>query len=60
MREKQYAERREKDWEASLKRESELHRSMKEQVSAVVMEKSGKTSCKEEQRSIGPEACEDA
>ena len=32
MREQQYAERREKDWEATLMREAELHRSMKEQV----------------------------
>lgn len=32
MREQQYAERREKDWESALMREAELHRSMKEQV----------------------------
>ena len=33
MREQQYAERREKDWEATMTREAELHRSMKAQVS---------------------------
>lgn len=33
MREQQYAERREKDWELTLMREAELHRSMKAQVS---------------------------
>ena len=31
MREQQYAERRDKDWESSLMREAELRRSMREQ-----------------------------
>lgn len=31
LREMQYAERREKDWEATLARESEAHRAMKQQ-----------------------------
>ena len=34
MREQQYAERRDKDWESALMREAELRKSMREQYEA--------------------------